>query len=97
LCDPIIIQSIVGHSGYFGTCHVIQDLLMPFTYAAVTALLKDTDAFKYDRLYNYCYYYYYYYYYYIIDYLPSVIASTYGLAFSLRVSTWIMQFLQLVQ
>lgn len=40
----------MGHSGYFGTCRVIQDLLMPSTYAAVTALLKDTDAFKYDRM-----------------------------------------------
>lgn len=38
----------MGHSGYFGTCRVIQDLLMPSTYAAVTAS-KDTDAFKYDR------------------------------------------------
>lgn len=58
------------------------------TYAAVTALMKDTDTFKYDRLYNYCYYYW--------LYLPSV-ASSYRLAFLLRVSIWIKQFLQLVQ
>lgn len=37
---------------------MIQDLLMPSTYAAVTALSKDTDAFKYDIE---CYYNYYYY------------------------------------
>lgn len=50
LCDPSQLIDFGSHLGYIGTYHVIRDLLMPSTYAAVTALLKDTDAFKYDRL-----------------------------------------------
>lgn len=55
MCDEIVARFITIHRFwvfgiYWDISHIIQDLLMPSTYAAVTALLKDTDAFKYDRL-----------------------------------------------
>lgn len=51
MCDEIIPRFIIIHRFwvfgiYWDISHIIQDLLMPSTYAAVTALLKDTDAFK---------------------------------------------------
>lgn len=50
LCDSSQFIDFGSHLGYIGTYHMIQDLLMPSTYAAVIALLKDTDTSQYDRL-----------------------------------------------